>query len=230
MVDKSREIVTPNPDPTVLTTTALLREITGSREIAQILVNFTREIVERQIKGDKEYFNARVSYLENQLNVNPSIITKEVSSLSLNVDEKLKVFERQFENIQIQFQERDTRMETGRTDGQKAIDAAFASADKAINKTEAGFKDQITEQGRRIDTVSKGSDDKINDLKDLLTDQKDRITVLESRTQGIAMQKTETLGQVQHQTMSGTLIAAIVFGTLGFFLGLGSFVITLIKH
>ena len=225
-----QQITTTNPDPSVATTTNLLREITGSRELAQVLVNFTREIVERQMRGDREFLNVRIDHLESQVNKHPSDVASSIGYLAVNVDEKLKVFEREFANIQIQFTERDTRLETGRVDSNKAIDAAFASADKAINKTEQGFKDQITEQGRRIDTVSRSGDEKINDVKEMINDQKDRITALEGRTQGITMQKTETFGQVQQHTAGGTLITAIVFGVLGSMLGLGGFIIAMIRH
>src|ERR1700676_2364770 len=147
MVEKtgpqSHEITTTNPDPSVATTTNLLREITGSREVAQILVNFTREIVERQIKGDREFSGVRIDHLEKVSDKQPSLVESAILALRSNVDEKLKVFDKQFENIQTQFEERDTRQETGRTDATKAIDAAFASADKAITKTETGFRDQI---------------------------------------------------------------------------------------
>ncbi len=227
---RRQEITTTNPDPSVATTTNLLREITGSRELAQVLVKFTREIVEQQVMGIRDVLGTRIDHVENELKKSPTDIEKSITYLATNVDEKLKVFEREFSNIQIQFQERDTRQETGRVDSNKAIDAAFASADKAINKTESGFKDQITEQGRRIDTVSKSADEKTNALKELISDQKDRITALESRTQGIAMQKTETFGQVQQNTSSATVITSIVFGSLGFMLGLGSFIFLLVSH
>jgi hypothetical protein len=198
----TQEITTPNPDPTVLTTTALLREITGSRELAQILVNFTRELVERQMKGDREYLNVRIEHLEKAMEQVPANWLSAVNQVTLNVDEKLKVYDQRFDNIKIQFAERDTRSETSRGDATKAIDAAFASADKAINKTETGFKDQITEQGKRIDTVSKSSDEKHTALKELINNEKDRITALESRLQGATVHRSESVSY-------GSLLVAI---------------------
>jgi len=213
----------PNPDPTTATTTQLLREITGSRELAQILVNFTREIVEHEITGNREIAAVRLDHLERIVNSQPTLIEKATEFLRLNVDEKLKVFEGQFANVQTQFEERDTRQETGRSDATKAIDAAFASADKAINKTESGFKDQIAEQGKRIDTVSKGADEKIDALKELINDQKDRITIIESRTIGITSHKTEA--------NQGTTIVVSIVGVLVSIAALMAVVIIeLVKH
>jgi hypothetical protein len=228
MVENSKrmgvqEITTPNPDPTVLTTTALLREITGSRELAEILVNFTREIVERQIKGDREYMNVRVDHLEKTVDAFPANILGAIKQQSLNVDEKFKVYDQRFDNIRIQFTERDTRSETSRGDATKAIDAAFASADKAINKTETGFKDQITEQGKRIDTVSKSADEKNSALKELVNDQKDRITALESRLQGATIHRTETLS-------SSSLLIAIVVAAVTVIGAIGTVAFMLHNH
>jgi len=169
-----------------------------------------------RLQGDFANASIRIDQLEKVADERPHLIKDAIQGLSSNIDEKLKVFDRQFANIQIQFEERDTRQETGRVDSNKAIDAAFASADKAINKTESGFKDQITEQGRRIDTVSKSADEKTTALKELINDQKDRITALEARTQGMSMQKQDT---AQTHTQ-GSQQWGLVFGVVGMVFGM----------
>jgi hypothetical protein len=220
------EVTTTNPDPSIATTTALLREITGSRELAQILVNFTREIVEAKLSGERDLLSMRVDHLENRAQLQPVLIKEAIASAGENVNEKLKVQDQQFTNVQVQFKERDTRQEQTTKDSSKAIDAAFTAADKAITKTETGFTKQIEEQGKRIDNVAKTIDDKSNDLKELIGAQKDRITVLESITRGASIQKTEA---VQSTANIGTILA-MVFGAIGFIVALGTLVISISKN
>lgn len=45
----SREMITPNPDPTEKTTESLLREIAHTKEFGDVLVRFVREICEQKI-------------------------------------------------------------------------------------------------------------------------------------------------------------------------------------
>ena len=113
-----------------------------------------------------------------------------------------------FRGVKTQFQERDT-----------AVNAAFASADKAINKTETGFKEQIGEQGRRIESVEKKSDEKVDDLKQ-------RMTATESRTAAITQQKAETGAATTQNTSQVANIAAMAFGALMFLLGAGSLAVS----
>jgi hypothetical protein len=219
---QAQEVTTPNPDPTAATNVALLREITGSREIAQILVNFTRELVEAKMTGDKETLTVRIDHLENYVRKEPALVRELVEAAVKNVDEKLKVQDQQFSNVQVQFKERDTRQEQTTKDSSKAIDAAFTAADKAITKTETGFTKQIEEQGKRIESVSKTAEDKVSDLKELINDQKERITALEARTAGITQQKTDTQTVQAQNTASTSVVVAIAFGAVGVIIGLGS--------
>ncbi len=196
-----RPLTTPNPDPTAATTAALLREITGSKELGDVLVRFTREIVEQRIDGARETLGVRLDHVEAALGRVPTHAEKNTQQLRDIVEEKLKVQDRQFDNIQLQFKERDTRMEQTTRDQVKAVDAAFAAADKAIAKTEASFTKQIDEQRKSIDTVEKNASEKLGDLKD-------RVTIIESLTRGMTLQKTEAAQTIQQSSQS----IGLVFG------------------
>ncbi len=196
-----RPLTTPNPDPTAATTAALLREITGSKELGDVLVKFTREIVEQRIDGARETLGVRLDHVEAALGRVPTHAEDNTRQLRDIVEEKLKVQDRQFDNIQLQFKERDTRMEQTTRDQVKAVDAAFAAADKAIAKTEASFTKQIDEQRKSIDTVEKNASEKLGDLKD-------RVTIIESLTRGMTLQKTEAAQTIQQSSQS----IGLVFG------------------
>ena len=82
-----------------------------------------------------------------------------------------------FVSISQQFVERDTRTEQRAGDTKLAVDAAFAAAKESTAKIETGFSKSIESIQALLKTMEKSSDDKTSDLKD-------RITVIESRTQG----------------------------------------------
>lgn len=144
----------PVPDPTVLTTQALLREI-GS----------LREILEARMTGTER----TVGLLQNHLNDRQSAINAEIVHLQ-------KLHEEKFKSIQVQFVERDTRTEQTSKDSKVAVDAALQAAKEAVGeqnkssalaiaKSEAATTKQIDAIGALIATTNKAIDEKIDDLK-----------------------------------------------------------------
>lgn len=134
-------LTTPNPDPTVLTTAALLREIDGAKEQTAALVQAVRDVLHTEIQCLQELHGEK------------------------------------FSNIEIQFKERDTRMEHTSRDSKIAIDAALQAAKEAVGKTEVSFTKQIDAIGTSIFAMGKGLDEKITDVKD-------RLTTIESHSKG----------------------------------------------
>lgn len=150
--------IRPDPDPTVLTTQALLREILNLKEIFETRVGaMDKAIVLLQTTSDRV----------------PEWVEKAVGQLRELHDEK-------FGSIQTQFLERDTRTEQTSRDSKVAVDAALQAAKEAVGeqnksnalaiaKSEAAFTKQIDQIGLLIQTTAKAVDDKIDDIKGRLT-------------------------------------------------------------
>jgi hypothetical protein len=171
---------TPNPDPTVLTTAALLREVSTLRDSSKAEVAALKDIIVTRLTAmDKavelvqashlrlvEMFHAREDKFDR-------LIDDKISSLQEVHDEK-------FRSISVQFTERDTRTEQNQKDTKVAVDAALQAAEKAVGKQQESFSlatdksekattKQIDQQGLIISTATRALDDKIEDLKQRLT-------------------------------------------------------------
>lgn len=197
-----RELV-PNPDPSVLTTAALLREIEGLREQTIREIKMNRELIEARLDGN----DAAVALLRTTADKIPYAIKESVQRLQELHDEK-------FLSIQTQFKERDTRTEQTSKDSKVAVDAALQAAKEAVGeqnkssalaiaKSEAATTKQIDLIGTQIGQVSKSADDKIADIKE-------RITSIEARGAGVATQKQETNQNWGFIFGAGGLVVAII--------------------
>ena len=150
----------PVPDPTLLTTQQLLREIFSLKELI-----FTR--IDGMDKG--------ITLLQSQADKVPSIAV-----VNASVEALRQYFEEKFHSISIQFTERDTRTESSARDSKVAVDAALQAAKEAVGeqnkssalsiaKSEAATTKQIDQISLIINATTKGTDDKIDDLKTRLT-------------------------------------------------------------
>lgn len=156
----------PRPDPTVLTTQQLLREVSS-----------VREIIETRIAG----MDKAITLLQATTDRYPSLMKAAVTELR-------DLHEEKFKSIQTQFTERDTRTESSARDSKVAVDAALQAAKEAVGeqnkssalaiaKSEAATTKQIDQLGVLIGTMEKGLNDKVSDLKD-------RLTTIEGRSTG----------------------------------------------
>ncbi len=158
--------IRPDPDPTVLTTASLLREIENQRNL------FTSQL---------DCVKENMTQLRLQLETRQAAIADAVGHLEKFHGEKFKGVEQRFASLGVQI---DKVAELN----QKAIDAALQAAEKAvaaqnkastesIAKSEAGTTKQIDGIGVLIATDRKNSDGKIDDLKG-------RVTVIEGKAVG----------------------------------------------
>ena len=157
----------PDPDPTLLTTENLRREIAN-----------LKELVEAKFEANDE-----AEFALKEL-----LLTK--------IEQLAAVTNERFTGVAAQFAERDTRTDQRAGDTKLAVDAAFAAAKEATAKIEAGFTKSIDGLQDLMNTNTKASDEKIGDLKD-------RLTTIESRTQGIGFANQDNRSSV------GTVIAVI---------------------
>jgi hypothetical protein len=156
----------PTPDPTVLTTQQLIREISSMREILEARMDGTDKAIlqlQRQVEHGRTEVQDKVGHLQ-------------------------ELHEEKFKSIAIQFAERDTRTEQMSRDSKVAVDAALQAAKEAVGeqnkssalaiaKSESATTKQIDQQAVLLQTATRAIDDKISDLKD-------RLTAIDGRTIG----------------------------------------------
>src|SRR6202453_3486024 len=127
----------PDPDPTLLTTENLRREIAN-----------LKELVEAKFEANDEAEGALKELL----------ITK--------IEQLAAVTNERFTGVAAQFAERDTRTDQRAGDTKLAVDAAFAAAKEATAKIEAGFTKSIDAMISIIDTKTGNLQSGLADLKE----------------------------------------------------------------
>ena len=167
----------PDPDPTVLTTQALYREI-----------NQVKQLLDANVAGVKETLSARITAIDHDLDRLQLAVEQEPAQTGVLVDTLKTLHNEKFGSIQVQFIERDVRTEQTSRDSKVAVDAALQAAKEAVEKqntssalaiakSESATTKQIDTQGilittattslnERIDAASATMNSKIDDLKD----------------------------------------------------------------
>ena len=205
----------PVPDPTVLTTAQLNRESAA-----------LREILESEIKGQKEVFEARFDGMDKAIKLLQQIADRNPAEMDSRVSHLERLHSEKFASIQTQFTERDTRTEQTQRDSKVAVDAALQAAkeavgkqqeggDKAIAKSEAATIKQLDQIQLLIKTSVEGLDSKIADVKE-------RLTRLESEDKG--KQAAVTTQQTSNASVVG--IIGLVIGSL---IGIGGLIVAFVK-
>ncbi len=202
-----------DPDPSVLTTQALLREIELLREVfttRQALDSESTKLAFRVVEVRLDGMDRATNLIHEQSTLLPSLVDEKVAAQEAITRER-------FEGIQTQFRERDVRSTKSSEDDRVALNAALSAAkeavgksqeasDKAIAKSEVAFTKQIDQIVLLVQTGAKANDDKLADMKD-------RLVRLESEKTGAATQVQQT--QAASQTGSLGTIAGILGGVLG---------------
>lgn len=199
--------IRPVPDPTILTTEQLTREIGRLREILEARLDgmdkATRleydsvlrrlgEIVQERgvdIQAVREYHITDIKGLRELTN------EKFSGTRSTLEDIERRMLQRDTE-VTTRFQERDTRSEREARDNKIAVDAAFAAAKEAvaeqnksnalaIAKSEAATTKQLDQLVVLLQTTAKASDDKIDDLKTQIADLRSVDSVRTGRGAGL---------------------------------------------
>lgn len=191
--------LTPRPDPTRLTMAASQAQADQlRRELAAL-----REILETRLDA----MDRAASVLDTTVNRTPTVIQTAIGNLREVYDERFgsvqqqlidrgSTYDERFSGIARQFIERDVRTEQAATASASALAAALQAAKEAVfeqaqaaakaaEKTELSFTKQIDQIGLRIDTVIKGYDDRLTELKE-------RIDRGEGTSTGAAGQRDET--------------------------------------
>jgi anti-sigma28 factor (negative regulator of flagellin synthesis) len=153
---------TPSPDPTLLTTQQLLRELSSLREIFETRLNGmdkANEVLSETVNRTPTAIQTAVANLREVYDERFSSVQQQIADLGIIRDQK-------FMSIAQQFVERDVRTEQAATASTQALAAALQAAAKAADKTELSFTKQIDQIQLQIKTSGDASNDRIGELKE----------------------------------------------------------------
>jgi len=142
--------VFPVPDPTVLTTRQLLREI----EILRGSIDDKVEARHREAAALKELLFVRIDAIERATALRARVIDDLPADNARQIGHLRELMDERFVSIGVQFEERDTRSEREARDNKLAVAAAFAAQEKqavaqnesnalAISKSESATAETI---------------------------------------------------------------------------------------
>jgi hypothetical protein len=182
-----RRGMTPVPDPTILTTQQLLREILATRELLEAKIAGNHDMIDMRLHG----IDVGIGQLWTVNDTTPRQVDVKIDMLRHLHDEK-------FRSIEIQFRERDARFEQSNRDGKTAIDAALQAAKEAVGeqnksaalaiaKSETATIKQIDAQAALIQTASRATDGKIEDIKERLSRIEQSVEKGIGRSQGAGL-------------------------------------------
>jgi hypothetical protein len=183
---------TPRPDPTILTTQQLLREIATSREVVEKTLEGFRTVLETRLDG----MDKAISLTQSHTDKLPSVVMEAVGQLQ-------RLHEEKFRSVEKQFTERDTRTDKMAEATSTAVTAALQAAKEAVGKQSDQITKQIDQIVVLITTMQKGQDDKTEDIKS-------RMNMIESRLNGLEGQR-KGAGDVWGYVIGfvGVLVAAV---------------------
>src|SRR5665647_2442945 len=149
MSDKSASVF-PVPDPTVLTTRQLLREI----EILRGAIDDKVEVSQREAAALKVLLFVRIDAIERATALRARVIDDLPADNARQIGHLRELMDERFVSIGVQFEERDTRSEREARDNKLAVLTAFAAQEKravaqnesnalAISKSESATAETI---------------------------------------------------------------------------------------
>jgi hypothetical protein len=208
----------PVPDPTALTTQALREAILALKDVI-----YTR----------LEGMDKALQLLQTRSDKLPLDIDVKVTSVKDLLTERFKGIELQFDGIQLQFKERDTRVEQTARDSKTAVDAALQAAKEAVEKqnaassqaaqkSEGAFTKQIDQLGELFRTGTKSLEDKIISGNKVSDDKLQTINERITRIESIAVGQRVSKGDTDNSN-------AFVFAAVGALVGIAGLVVAVLS-
>jgi hypothetical protein len=195
----------PVPDPTVLTTEALRRDM-----------NAMRETIDARREGAKDE--------RGLLTMVRAEVDKEVEHLRKLHDNIASERNKSFE---LQIKERDVRAEKTAASDKSALDAALQAAEKAVGKQNEAFSEATKKSEeaftKQLDGLAKNIQTEIVGLKDTMNKMVAELSIAQGRSlghQGHAQDSKANVGM-----WAG--VAMVVIGFLGLFAGAAAFLMSL---
>lgn len=159
---------TPNPDPTVLTTEQLQREILSLRESLQAQIFGVRDVLSSRMEGFKTFYDAGLESIKNDLLSRGNVADTKIQgqhdlfgsrldgmekavTLLQNISDRIpaqmddkvahlrNLHQEKFDSITTQFVERDVRTEQTAAGVKIAVDAALQAAKEAVGEQNRSF-------------------------------------------------------------------------------------------
>ena len=217
----------PVPDPTILTTQQLVREIDALKEVIFTRLDGMDEAIkifneaitrtptdtDKQIQHLKSLHETRFDGMDKAVWLLQSIGDKLPGIIDEKIHSLKDLHEEKFSSIEKQFKERDVRTEQSSKDSKVAVDAALQAAKEAVGaqntssalaiaKSETATMKQIDQISMLIQTGNKAVDDKFDDLKE-------RLTRIEGKGEG------KVVTEAAHQT-SSTFVVSVVMAIIAF--------------
>lgn len=163
----------PVPDPTALTTAALLREVEHVHRQLQVEIGGVRDVFRERLDG----MDKAIELLQQSTDKVPTHIAEAVAQLQRLNEERFKSFDNQLGGIQLQFGERDKRTEQLSLADKTAIAAALQAQKEAAGaqnesnaaantKMEGNFAKLIDQLSALQALDRKNLETQINDLKE----------------------------------------------------------------
>jgi hypothetical protein len=174
-------------DPTELTTAQIENGLSNLRDLLNTRIDALMQVQKSEISGLLRTIETRLGamdkateLLRENLGIVPTEMDRQVSHLREFIEARIEstqvARDERFHSIDLQFKERDTRMELTTRDSKTAVDAALQAAKEAVGeqnkssalaiaKSETSVTKQIDQLQTLIQTNNDGTNDKINDVK-----------------------------------------------------------------
>jgi hypothetical protein len=190
--DQSQRQNIPIPDPTVLTTEALRREIDHLRELLEAqLSDIAQEVSE---------------FKRNHEEKHRDVVEAAVRHLDELCAEK-------FAGVQRQFDERDVRTEQAFKASTEAVTAALAAAKEAVGKSELATTKQIDSIQLVITTAQTATNASIQDIKDRVIRAEGSLVGEEKKSSGLGQAASLGLAAVGVLVSIVSVVAVILVAT-----------------
>ena len=232
MAEFSEPDLKPRPDPTLLTTEQLRREINQLSEKFELLLSGVRAQSDIRISDlekaigiyaqlrDEKFANLHTQMAslstqsEQRETAHSDAITVAFNAASSALAQLKDLHGERFNSIELQFKERDTRVTETAKDTSKAVDAALQAAEKAVNKQNESFSLSIDKSEKatmkQIDQLAQNSVNSSEAMDGKIIDVKDRVSRIENQAIGWsnAENRTNTTKTTNNQS-TGIALAAV---------------------
>jgi hypothetical protein len=197
----------PTPDPTILTTEQLLREIDRLEKLMFAQVGGLKDLIEEKLSSVDSQFELWDNGRVEQSTATKCLINEKVQGLSAILDEKLISVRTQFDLIERQ------RVEQ-KKDTKDAVDAALAAAkeavkeqttasDRSITKSETATSEQLKQLSATFGTATAG-------LGDVIADVKERVGKIESMKLGALETRDDSRGSIALLVAGGSVLLTLI--------------------
>lgn len=186
----------PIPDPTLLTTQQLLREVAAVRELLTSIIKALEDKLETRIDG-----------MDRALDLIQSKADKVPSEVDMKVGNLEKLHETRFTAISERFDERDRRFAQAEHAAEQSVDKALQAAERALSIQTNAFEKAVGKSeesvNKRIEQLNELLNEKTNALDNKIGTNKERLDRLEGSSHGSSATWSVLAGAI---AVIGTLV------------------------